>query len=261
MASRPRVTTGTGPGPVAAALFSLATLVGVWQVVSFFTDPRLFPPPAAVLAATVREIASGELPFHLGVTLLRVIAAFVIAMLIGAVAGIYLGLHSAANRFFDPWVVLLLNAPALVIIVLAYIWFGLNETAAIGAVALSKIPNIIVTMREGARALDPVYSELATVYRFSRMDRLIHVTLPQLHPFLAAAARSGISLIWKIVLVVELLGRSNGVGFQIHLYFQMFDVAAILAYTISFVAVMLAVELIALQPYERAATKWRIGHA
>ena len=65
------------------------------------------------------------------------------------------------------------------------------------------------------------------------------------------------SLIWKIVLVVELLGRSNGVGFQIHLYFQLFDVATILAYTLAFVAVMLAVEFLLLQPMERYATRWR----
>ena len=140
---------------------------------------------------------------------------------------------------------------------LAYIWFGLNEAAAIGAVAVNKIPNVIVTMREGARALDPRYSEMATVYRFGHLSRLRHIVLPQLQPYFAAASRSGIALIWKIVLVVELLGRSNGVGFQIYLYFQLFDVAAILAYTLAFVAVMLLIELLLVQPFERHATRWR----
>ncbi len=59
------------------------------------------------------------------------------------------------------------------------------------------------------------------------------------------------------MLVVELLGRSNGVGFQISLYFQLFDVAGILAYTLAFVAVMLAVEFAMVQPLERYATRWR----
>ncbi|TJW29296.1 MAG: ABC transporter permease subunit, partial [Mesorhizobium sp.] len=119
-----------------------------------------------------------------------------------------------ADRFFSPWVILFLNIPALVVIVLTYIWFGLNEAAAIGAVAVNKIPNVVVTMREGARALDPSYAEMAAVYRFGPLDRIRHVLLPQLQPYLAAASRSGIALIWKIVLVVELLGRSNGVGVQ-----------------------------------------------
>ena len=143
---------------------------------------------------------------------------------------------------------------------LSYIWFGLNEAAAVGAVALNKIPNVVITLREGARSLNPEYSEMAQVYRFGFIKRLRHVVIPQLQPFFAAATRSGISLIWKIVLIVELLGRSNGVGFQIHLYFQLFDVATILAYTLAFVAVMLFVEYCLLQPLDKHSNRWRASH-
>ncbi|PWW01703.1 NitT/TauT family transport system permease protein [Hoeflea marina] len=245
----------------ATFLGSLAALVFIWWAAAGLAGSRAFPPPQDVLAFIVTEAASGELAFHLGMTLMRVGAAFVLAMTIGSALGIALGRHRGADRFFGPWVILFLNIPALVTIVLAYIWFGLTEAAAIGAVALNKIPNVVVTLREGARALDPAYTEMATVFRFSPFRRLRHVILPQLQPYIAASMRSGIALIWKIVLVVELLGRSNGVGFQIHLHFQYFEVAAILGYTLSFVAVMLAVELLLLQPYERAARRWRPGHA
>ncbi len=204
---------------------------------------------------------SGDLARHLGITLARVAAAFVLALSIGSGIGIALGTNRGLDRLFDPWVVLFLNLPALVVIVLAYVWFGLNEAAAIGAVAVNKIPNVIVTLREGARAFDRTYSELATVYRFSFSSRIRNVVLPQLQPYLAAASRSGIALIWKIVLVVELLGRSNGVGFQIHLHFQLFDVATILAYALAFVAVMLMVEVLLLRPYDRHATRWRRSDA
>lgn len=214
-----------------------------------------------VFAAMARETASGELAYHLGVTLFRVTLSFILALTIGSALGIVLGMKRGLDRLFDPWVVLFLNLPALVVIVLAYIWLGLNEVAAIGAVAFNKIPNVVVTLREGARALDRSYAELAQVYRFSFRQRLFDVVLPQLQPYFAAASRSGIALIWKIVLVVELLGRSNGVGFQIHLYFQLFDVAAILAYALAFVGVMLLVEALLLQPFERAATRWRPRNA
>jgi NitT/TauT family transport system permease protein len=95
------------------------------------------------------------------------------------------------------------------------------------------------------------------VFRFSWVKELRHVVVPQLQPYLAATARSGIALIWKIVLVVELLGRPNGVGFQIHLYFQQFDVIAILGYTLAFVAVVLAIEFLFLRPLDAYATRWR----
>jgi NitT/TauT family transport system permease protein len=87
--------------------------------------------------------------------------------------------------------------------------------------------------------------------------RVVHVLLPQLAPYFAIAGRNGLAMIWKIVLVVEFLGRSNGVGFRIHLYFQNFQTAHVLAYALSFVAVMLAVELLMIQRWERAAGRWR----
>jgi len=242
-------------------LLSLIGLILFWAVVAAISDSRALPGPVAVVSALITEASSGDLFFHLSKTLIRVLLAFLVAMFIGSAIGIGLGMNTGLNRFFDPWVILFLNIPALVTIVLAYIWFGLNEVAAIGAVAVNKIPNVIVTLREGARALDPDLNEMAQVYRFSRLKKLRHVILPQLTPFFAAAMRSGISLIWKIVLVVELLGRSNGVGFQIHLYFQLFDVATILAYTLAFVAVMLAVEFLLLQRAEKYINRWRKQHA
>jgi NitT/TauT family transport system permease protein len=243
--------------PFLASVGSLLVLLALWALAATLWPSRALPPPVEVWRVLVRETASGELPFHLAATLGRVAAAFVLSMVIGSVIGFMLGVNRRADQFFNPWVVLFLNIPALVIIVLAYIWFGLNEAAAIGAVALNKIPNVIVTIREGARALEPRYAEMAFVYRLGPLDRLRHIILPQLQPYLAAASRSGIALIWKIVLIVEFLGRSNGVGFQIHLYFQLFDVAAILAYALSFVALMLLIELLLVQPLERHATRWR----
>lgn len=242
---------------VVTMLFSFAALLALWQVAASLWPSRSFPTPVIVFDTFIAETVSGDLPYHLGITLWRVAAAFFLAMIIGSAIGILLGSRRHLDQFFNPWVTLFLNIPALVIIVLAYVWFGLNEAAAIGAVAVNKIPNVVVTMREGTRAIDPRFSEMAAVYRFGPLDRLRHVVLPQLQPYFAAASRSGISLIWKIVLVVELLGRSNGVGFQIHLFFQLFDVAAILAYTLAFVAVMLLIEFALVQPLEHASTRWR----
>ena len=140
---------------------------------------------------------------------------------------------------------------------MCYIWFGLTEVAAITAVAINKIPNVAVTVREGARAVSADLMQMAEAYRFGRWKTLRHVILPQLNPFFAAAARGGLALVWKIVLVVELLGRSNGVGFQLHLFFQLFDVASLLAYAIAFIIVVQLIELMILQPWERAANRWR----
>lgn len=251
----------SGPSPrLRDALYvicSLGLLTAIWAVAAQISQSRVLPTPLAVFGFLLGEAQAGELWFNLGMTLLRVAVSFVIAMLIGSAIGVAMGLNRPLDKLLDPWLILLLNLPALVIIILAYIWFGLNEAAAIGAVALTKIPNVAVTIREGARALDPQLSEMAKVFRFPPARVLRDVILPQLQPYFAAATRSGVALIWKIVLVVELLGRPNGVGFQIYTYFQLFDVRAILGYSLAFVVVMLLVELLFVQPIERRATRWR----
>jgi NitT/TauT family transport system permease protein len=243
-------------GPLTSIL-SVAGFLLVWFIAAEVAQSRLLPGPAEVARYVANESLHGDMLAELGITLWRVAASFVVAMLIGCVIGLLMGELPAVNRALDPWVIVLLNLPALVIIILAYVWFGLNEAAAIGAVALNKIPNVIVTVREGARALDPGLDEMARAYRLSPLSKLRNVTLPQLQPYFAAASRSGISLIWKIVLVVELLGRPNGVGFELHLNFQLFNVTAILGYTVAFVTVMLAIEYLLVQPLERRATRWR----
>jgi NitT/TauT family transport system permease protein len=210
-----------------------------------------------VALALLDEARSGALALNLATTLARVAAAFVIAMGLGSAIGLAMGRSRLANRLADPWLIVLLNLPALVIIVLAYIWAGLTETAAVAAVALNKLPIATVTVREGARSLDTALDEMAQVFRMRIWMRIRHIVLPQLAPYLAAAARSGLSLVWKIVLIVELLGRPNGVGFEIGVAFQLFDVTRILAYALAFVAVMLAVETLLVQPLERHIARWR----
>ncbi|MDO5704172.1 MAG: ABC transporter permease subunit [Paracoccus sp. (in: a-proteobacteria)] len=232
-------------------------LAAWWIAAELVGNPRRLPSPAAVWVKLASIAASGELWFHAGATLLRVLASFVIAMMVGLIAGLWMGRSRHADHWLNAALVIALNVPALVVIVLAYIWIGLNEVAAVTAVALNKIPLVTVMMREGARALRPDLDEMARAFRMSPVARLRHVVLPQLAPHIAATARSGIALIWKIVLVVEFLGRSNGVGFKIHLLFSNFDVAGVMAWALAFVIVMLAIDMLILRPWEAGANRWR----
>jgi len=247
--------------PFAAALagraISLLLLLGIWEVAARLAHSRLVPGAGVVLATLAEETLRGELLHDLGATLTRVTVAFALAMAAGTLVGIAMGLWRTLDTLFDSWVVLFLNLPALVIAVLAYVWFGLTEAAAIGAVACSKVPSVVVTLREGTRTLDRDLAEMARSFRLGTWATLRHVILPQLSPYFLVAARSGLALIWKIVLVVELLGRSDGIGYEIQIFFQLFDVTRLIAYALAFVAVMLAVEWGVLLPLERHVRRWR----
>ncbi|MEO9588781.1 MULTISPECIES: ABC transporter permease subunit [Marinobacter] len=235
----------------------LPTFVLIWAVLAWVFQSPLLPTPLNVLDTLIQEAESGALWHHLGATLGRVVVAFALAMLLGTGIGVVMGRSQITNALFDPLLILLLNLPALVTIILMYVWFGLVEVAAVMAVVINKVPNVAVTVREGARSLDYRLEEMATVYEFTRWQRFRDVWMPQLFPYLMAATRGGLALIWKIVLVVELLGRSSGVGFQLHMAFQVFDVAAILAYSLAFIAVVQLIELAILQPLERRSNHWR----
>ena len=244
-------------GRVGWSLGSLAVLVAIWEVAALIAASRYLPGPLTVVEVMVREAQAGELWGNIAATLLRVAFSFVIAMFIGSAIGLALGRYPGADRFFDSWLIFFLNLPALVIIVLCYIWFGLTEVAAVTAVAINKIPNVAVTMREGARSLSKDLEEMAQVYRLGPWKTLCHVTVPQLAPFFAASARSGLALVWKIVLVVEAFGRSDGVGYQLNIAFQLFDVPMILAYALAFIVVVQIIEMVILQPLMARANKWR----
>jgi ABC-type nitrate/sulfonate/bicarbonate transport system permease component len=240
-----------------ARVWPLLALVLLWHVVAMQAHSRALPTPLAVLQVLWREASSGELLFHLGQTLLRVGISFLLAMLLGVGLGILMGRYRRWDRLLDSLLVLGLNIPALVTTILCYIWFGLSETAAILAVVLNKIPMVAINLREGARAVDLQLMEVAQLYRLSKRERFFKVYLPQLYPYLFGSARNGLALIWKIVLVVELLGRSDGVGFQIGSFFHFFDITGILAYTLAFSAVVFLLEGLLLRPLENRINRWR----
>ena len=239
--------------PAWLRVISFVLLIIIWQISAMIAQSRVLPDPLQVALVLYDHILYGSLISDLCITLWRVVAAFILAMVIGTAIGIFMGLRKRLDILLDGWLILFLNIPALVTIILCYVWFGLTELAAIIAVSLNKFPNVIVTLREGTRAVDRDILQVAEVFQVGRRKTFFKFFLPQLYPYIMVAARSGIALIWKIVLVVELLGRSNGIGFQL----SVFDIASILAYTLAFVIVMITVELAFIGPMDRHVTRWR----
>ena len=238
-------------------LFSIVAIVVFWHVAAIVFASDLLPTPLQVVMRILQVYEDGSLVHHLLVTLRRVVLSFVVAMIIGTAIGMVMGNKQTIDLLLDGLLILGLNIPALVVIILCYIWFGLTEAAAVIAVSINKIPMVVVTMREGARSIDRRLLDVSKVYQVSAIDTFRKVYMPQLYPFFFVAARNGLALIWKIVLVVELLGRSDGVGFQLGTFFQFFDIEGILAYTLAFVFIILVFEALVMRPLENYLARWR----
>lgn len=220
---------------------------------------RLFPGPVTVGAELWELATRGNLLTDLGKTLLRAGAGFAIAMVAGTAIGIALGRTAWADRLFSAWLVVGLNLPAIVVAIVVYIWMGLTDVALVTAVAINKVPLVAATLREGVRSMARDHDELALALRMPFWRRMRLIVFPQLLPFLLAAARTGLSLIWKIVLVFEVLGSDGGVGYRIAVMFQFFDIAGILAYASAFIGVVLAFEYGVMRMLERRLLRWRQG--
>ncbi|MBQ0713228.1 MAG: ABC transporter permease [Porticoccus sp.] len=242
------------------ALLRWLSIVGflcLWQLVVWWFEPSMLPSPPEVFTRLLAQWDSGELPQQLWVTVLRVLGSFFSAILLGAFLGIAMGHLPWLDSLLDGVVTIALNIPALVVIILCFIWFGLNELSVISAVVINKAPSMIVIFREGARAIDFKLLEVARVFGLPWWRSFFQVYLPQLYPYFLAATRSGLALVWKIVLVVELLGCSDGVGFQLGVFFQYFDITGILAYTSAFVLLILSIEVLLIRPWEKSVMRWR----
>ncbi len=238
-------------------LVSILLLLAAWELLALVFPSRLFPTPVAVAVDLWDLTFNGKLVSDMIKTLTRAAIAFTIAMVLGTAIGIAFGRNAIADRLFSTWVIVGLNIPAIVIAIVLYIWLGLTEFALVLAVTLNKLPIVITTVREGVRSFSRDYDELALQLRMSYWRRLRLITAPQLAPFILAAARTGLALIWKIVLVFEVLGSDGGIGFRIQTFFQFFDITGILAYTIAFIAVVFIFEYLVLRPLEGRILRWR----
>jgi NitT/TauT family transport system permease protein len=237
------------------AVVSLALLLVLWQFVSLWTGSSVLPGPWA----TFQAATSGN-PYvwsDIGVTAERILGAFGMAFVAAVIFGVAIGTWRVAERLFGPWVTITASVPALVFIVVAFLAGGLSDTSAMIGGALVVAPSMTFAVWDGTKAISPELGEMARAFGVSRRTVLRKVVLPQTAPFLFVAARTGLSLTWRIMIFVELIGRSSGVGYRIQYWYNLFDMRRVLGAAAPFCVLMLLVEFVILRPLERRIFRWR----
>lgn len=244
------------PESLLGALALVVIVAGGWQIMASLSSSTLLPDVPDIVRALGDILRHGALR-TLGTTVVRVLAGFALAFAVAIGSGLLMARSRWARAVLEPAVLVGLTVPSLVWALLAVIWFGLAQTGPILAVALSAAPALVLNVYQGAKAVDPGLVEMAHVYRFSRWSRLARLWLPALVPFLLSGARLGLSLSWKVIVLVEMFGASNGVGYELNTAFSNQDVAGVLAWTILFGAAMAVLEYGLLRSLERRVTRWR----
>jgi NitT/TauT family transport system permease protein len=244
-------------GTLGVQALSVFLILALWMLLSRIVSTAVIPTPAMTWNAFLRALADRYVWSDIAITFQRTLGAFGLAMVLGVINGALLGTIGLYRRMFALWLVIAASIPSLLYIVVAYLTFGLNDTAAIVGGGLVVGPSITYNVWQGMKTLDSRLSEMARAFGVSRWTILRRVLLPQTVPFIFAAARYGLAMSWKIMIFIELLGRSSGVGYRIQYWYQLFNMERVLASALPFLILMLLIELVILRNLEAYLFRWQ----
>jgi len=243
-------------GLVCGALGVVAILV-VWQILSLVVNPVFLASPGDTAKALVRLAWEGRLWVELLITLKRLVTGLLLGAAAGWALGILAGLDRRLRSFFEPvrWVVM--TVPAVIIAMLAMLWFGLGDSTVIFMVAVIVFPTMFVNTVSGAMSVDTRLVEMARVYRFPRRLMLTEVYLPAIaSPVLAGLTlAAGIGV--RAVVLGEVLGATSGIGHAFSRAHSWLETDELFAWIVVLLLLMGVIEFGALRPLRKRAARWR----
>jgi NitT/TauT family transport system permease protein len=238
-------------------LGSAALLLAIWEIFSLFYPPSYLPGPWLVFQEMQRIFVSGEFFVHMFWTLSRVLIGLAASFVVALAMGVLMGLSDFWEASMDGPVLVGLAIPGLAWAVVGLMLFGLSEKTQLFAIFMVVTPILAVNIWEGTKAIDRKLVEMAFVFKANRRMIVRSVVLPQLIPYSLAAVRFGLALAWKTVVIAETFGASTGIGYKIIESRELLSMKGVLAWTLSFTMVMIALEFMLLKPIEARLTVWR----
>lgn len=186
-----------------------------WQAASTlgWLSTRVLPEPLAVVKAFWALAASGELWTHVAVSTRRAAAGFAIGGGLGLLLGLFTGSFKAAETLLDSTLQMVRNIPALALIPLVILWFGIDETAKLFLVALGVFFPIYLNTFHGIRSVDKGLIEMARSYGLRGWQLYRQVILPGALPSILVGVRFSLGLTWVLLIVAETISAQAGIGY------------------------------------------------
>jgi sulfonate transport system permease protein len=191
-------------------------LVLAWQLAAQagWLSSRILPEPWAVLKAAWRLAASGELWRHLGVSGVRAASGFAVGGGLGLLFGLLTGAFRSAETVLDTTFQMVRNIPALALIPLVILWFGIDETAKLFLVSVGVFFPIYLNTFHGIRSVDKGLIEMARSYGLSGWPLYRDVILPGALPSILVGVRFAQGLDWVLLIVAETISAQSGIGYM-----------------------------------------------
>lgn len=245
---------------VPASVVAIALFLGVWQAVSLSFDPSTFPGLGRLFENVITVLTSSgqfSFPEHVIPTVVRIAFGFAISMTIGTVLGISMGLYTPFEDYLTAPVMAIMTFPAVVWAFMGVLWFGITDYVVhVLVITLVVAPYVTVNVWKGAESVDQDLVEMANSFDAGRAAKWRHIHLPHIQPFLFSSASLAFALSWKIALVAEVFGATEGIGYVVSYFFQTLRADMIIAWALPVMVVMFAIER-GLKRLEVRSFEWR----
>ncbi|KAF1042829.1 MAG: putative aliphatic sulfonates transport permease protein SsuC [Herbaspirillum frisingense] len=247
----------TTVGLVAQRLALAGVFLLLWWLGARHMPSFVLPGPAKVLAALDTLWHGDTFGRDVLATCRRVLSGFGLATVAGTLLGLALGASRALARFFEPLLAVFNTVSSAIWAIFAIIWFGISDATTIFVVFMTAMPLILTSVWQGAQAVDPQYVELARSFRMSWPRILAKVHGPSILPHFFSGARLAFGFGWRVSLVAETIGSSDGIGYRLRQAADLVQTDQVFAWTVLLVGLMLAIEGGILKPAERRLFRWK----
>jgi ABC-type nitrate/sulfonate/bicarbonate transport system permease component len=228
-------------GRALARLWLVPVAVALWEVVTRQAGDVYFPPPSAIavrmyelwFSAPASELFLTETVHeNVWASLWRLLRAWLLASLVGIVLGVALGRSRRLADYVDPLVQFGRAIPPPTLLPLFLALFAIGPQMQMATIVFGIVWPVLLNSIEGARYVDRLHLETATVFRFSRIQRLRWILLPEAAPKIFAGLRVSLSLALILMVISELVGSTDGIGFSLLAAQREFDTVAMWAWII-----------------------------
>jgi NitT/TauT family transport system permease protein len=253
--------------PTFARILFPFVVLGTWYFIYYTLDSRIFPSPYEVvefmweevtLTSGVRYSSVAEnIYVQFGITVMRLTIGFFIALILGTVIGLAMGISKKVDAFFHDWVMAVLAMPALVYALFLGLALGFTNRGPILAVVIAGTPFVIINIREGVRNTPRELIDMAKSFEVPQGKITRHVLLPSLMPFFFAAIRYAYAVGWKGLVITEVFASDRGMGWTIKFWYDAHRAKGVIGYALFFIIFALALEKLVFDPLADRAFKWR----
>lgn len=190
-------------------------LLVFWQVVATLKANVYLPPVSSIVVTFVHEWFSTQFRDQAIPSLYRMIVGYLSACAIGVTVGVLIGAYKTVFRLLDPFLQFLRAIPPSAIIPVGILLIGIGDQMKIVVICFGAVWPILVNAADGARNVPRERLDTARIFGVSRIDTLLSVTLPSAMPGIFAGLRTGLSIAFIMIVVSEMIGSTNGLGYYI----------------------------------------------